>query len=210
MVLAFCIVILLIKLFRENWFQMVYFTLSRNREYLADACAVKFTRYPASLASALYKISNSIERCPISKMAASMCIVNPLEIYWGNSKSIYSSHPPTEKRIAILNSMSGACYASYNEAFRKTTGKILGITADLDKSETMPVREPRQDEISKADNMRDTTNIIWNMNKYIFINCACGTILKIPPIYENQKVICPHCSTEHIAADLVSIGSIIL
>lgn len=38
--------------------RMLYLTISRKREYLADACACQYTRYPTGLASALNKISN--------------------------------------------------------------------------------------------------------------------------------------------------------
>ena len=38
--------------------QLLYFALSRKREYLADAGAVRLTRYPEGLASALEKLAN--------------------------------------------------------------------------------------------------------------------------------------------------------
>ena len=38
--------------------QMLYFALSRRREYLADACSAAYTRYPEGLASALEKIAS--------------------------------------------------------------------------------------------------------------------------------------------------------
>ena len=40
--------------------QLIYFAISRKREYLADASSAQFTRYPEGLASALEKIGGSI------------------------------------------------------------------------------------------------------------------------------------------------------
>ncbi len=60
--------------------QLLYFAISRKREYLADASAVRYTRYPEGLASALEKISdNSIELKTANKVTAPMFIVNPLK-----------------------------------------------------------------------------------------------------------------------------------
>ncbi len=61
--------------------QLLYFALSRRREYLADAGAVRLTRYPEGLASALEKIAN--DRAPqlasANKVTAPMFIVNPFK-----------------------------------------------------------------------------------------------------------------------------------
>ena len=35
---------------------------------------------------------------------------------------------------------------------------------------------------------------------YTVINCECGTKLKIPAVYKNQIIICPHCNKKHIAS----------
>lgn len=79
------------------------FALSRKREYLADAGSAELTRNPLALASALRKISadptiEAVQR----KDVAQMFIENP---QLGNKKisaSLFATHPPIEKRIAIL------------------------------------------------------------------------------------------------------------
>lgn len=82
------------------------FALSRKREFLADAGSAELTRNPLALASALRKISadptiEAVER----KDVAQMFIENP---QIGNKKfavsvsSLFATHPPIEKRIAIL------------------------------------------------------------------------------------------------------------
>ena len=92
--------------------QMLYFAISRKREYLADASAVRLTRYPEGLASALEQISaQSLGLEHANKITAPMYIVNPL-----SAKG--STHPPTSERIRILRSMTnGANYTDYKKYY---------------------------------------------------------------------------------------------
>ncbi len=78
---------------------LVQLSISRKREYTADATAVKFTRNPEGLIRALEKIKkeNSPEK-KVSKALAPMFFSNP----FGN---LTSTHPPLEKRIEVLRRM---------------------------------------------------------------------------------------------------------
>ena len=60
---------------------LLYFALSRRREYLADAGAARLTRYPEGLAGALEKIANdkSPQLATVNKVTAPMYIVNPFK-----------------------------------------------------------------------------------------------------------------------------------
>jgi len=60
--------------------QLIYFAVSRKREYLADASAAAFTRYPDGLARALEKISGAHagNLKGASRATAPMYIVNPM------------------------------------------------------------------------------------------------------------------------------------
>jgi heat shock protein HtpX len=117
---------------------LLYFLLSKNREYLADACAVKFTRYPNGLASALAKILASpyIYR-NVDKITSAIFIVHPLEaenLYkqkYSFFKDLFCTHPPTEKRIKILSKMVGADFNAYNEAFKKVLKRSVLSASDL-------------------------------------------------------------------------------
>jgi len=82
---------------------VVYFVqmaISRKREFIADASAVKFTRYPDGLINALKKIKNdnSPSEKKIGKSVAPLFFANPF-------KGLSSTHPPIEKRINALESM---------------------------------------------------------------------------------------------------------
>jgi heat shock protein HtpX len=102
--------------------QIFYFSLSRKREYLADTMAVNFTRDPNSLADALAKISGDHQKFDPGKMAAAMCISKPK--LKEEKEPLFSTHPPIQKRIAILRAMSmGTDYESYRKAYAQVMGK---------------------------------------------------------------------------------------
>ncbi len=83
---------------------LVQKSISRKREYSADATAVKFTRYPEALISALEKIRDDYQKPEnktqkkISKAVAPLFFTNPF-------KNLGSTHPPLEKRIEVLKRM---------------------------------------------------------------------------------------------------------
>jgi heat shock protein HtpX len=81
--------------------------VSRKREYLADATAAEFTRYPEGLARALKKISTNPQKLQVANRATMhMFIVNPLHLS-GRGTNLLSTHPPTEARIAALMGLAG-------------------------------------------------------------------------------------------------------
>lgn len=86
--------------------------VSRNREYLADATAVSFTRNPLGLISALEKIDNDSHKVNnISSTCACMYIADPFKKKFdkdgkkNNNTSWFSTHPAIEDRIARLQKM---------------------------------------------------------------------------------------------------------
>lgn len=86
---------------------LMQLALSRRREYLADASAIKLTRYPDGLAGALAAIANDHEPLEAAnKATAHLYIANPLEDQEGNwMNSLFSTHPPIQERIARLRQM---------------------------------------------------------------------------------------------------------
>ena len=183
--------------------QLVYFAVSRRREYLADACSALYTRYPEGLASALEKISHStVALQSASRATAPLYIVNPLGASAKGLADITSTHPPTSERIRILRSMAGgAGYSQYDEAFRKVTGKAVGVVpaGSRQAAEAAPVAAPKApDTRERLERVRHTTDMLWRLNQYAFIACACGTTLKVPPAYLGQEIACPNCGAKHL------------
>ena len=83
---------------------LIQSSISRKREYLADATGAMTTRYPEGLASALEKIKHggsAMQRQNTS--TAHLFFANPLK---GKSiANMFSTHPPVDDRIAKLRSM---------------------------------------------------------------------------------------------------------
>lgn len=81
---------------------LVRMTISREREYLADATAARLTRNPVGLASALAKIAENprIEKAPAA--LEHVWIESPARAYDDRSSALFSTHPPTAARIKRL------------------------------------------------------------------------------------------------------------
>jgi heat shock protein HtpX len=84
---------------------LVQMAVSRSREYQADASGAKFCGRPESLARALEKIAGASMRVPLeaSPATAHMFIMNPLS--GRGMMSLFSTHPPVEKRVERLRAM---------------------------------------------------------------------------------------------------------
>jgi heat shock protein HtpX len=188
--------------------QLIYFAISRRREYLADASSALYTRYPDGLASALEKISASTEELKsANKATAPMYIINPFRKRGMAASDITSTHPPISERIRILRAMSGASFADYNQAYaniRRSRGGVISATAVATVVGAVPLRaaarpekikpEPEPNEIQRV---RETSNVMWNIHDYRTIACDCGTTLRIPPRFKSPTIKCPHCGRTH-------------
>ena len=101
--------------------------VSRQREFLADASAVQFTRNPNGIADALKKIGALSVGSEISQPAAA----EASHMFFGQVRhlflnSIMSTHPPLEKRIRAIE-------PGWDGRFPKLTGAAV---TDNDYSET--------------------------------------------------------------------------
>jgi heat shock protein HtpX len=87
--------------------KIIQMSVSRQREYLADASAARMTRYPEGLANALQKISRDPGILEVSNRATQhLYIVSPIKSLRDKKKSnLFSTHPPIEDRIRRLRSM---------------------------------------------------------------------------------------------------------
>jgi heat shock protein HtpX len=100
----FAIIGLVMIIFAPIIAQLIKLAISRRRELLADASGVKLTRQPQGLIDALEKISKDSNKLETASTAtSSLYINNPFK---GNKiASLFSTHPPIEKRIANLKEM---------------------------------------------------------------------------------------------------------
>jgi heat shock protein HtpX len=91
--------------------QLLQLSISRRREFLADASGAMLTRYPEGLASALEKLTVDARPFPkTSKATAHLFIVQPFRKP-GTQKhpersSIWDTHPPVMERIRRLRAMA--------------------------------------------------------------------------------------------------------
>lgn len=83
--------------------RLIQSAVSRQREFLADAAAVQFTRNPAGLSGALKRIGGTSQHGRIANAhaedAAHLFFVNGLR---GGFGSLFATHPPLERRIRSL------------------------------------------------------------------------------------------------------------
>ncbi len=183
---------------------LLYLACSRSREYLADASGALFTRYPEGLASALEKISGA--RIPLesaNRITAPMYIVNPLNAASGKEFSaIFSTHPPVEKRVAILRSMAGAGLDAYNRAYSSIMGKDIIPESYRRSDEELALRgvsvePPPLPDAEMRKRKREAMDIFHRLNRFLFIQCPCGIKLKVPPTFSGQSMSCPRCGAQH-------------
>jgi len=110
------VVAILLAVLAPLFARLIQLSISRQREYLADATAVQLTRNPGALADALQKISGDREVLEAANRAtAHLYIANPIKKFEKRSKGLFSTHPPIEQRIEILRQMETG-------GFTNTTG----------------------------------------------------------------------------------------
>jgi len=183
--------------------QLIYFAISRKREYLADSSSALYTRYPEGLASALEKLAAST--APVksaNQSSAPMYIINPFRKKGRAASDLSSTHPPISERIRILRSMAGgASLADYDNAFRQIhkggrgviPPSVIAGAGAVSLRPAVPEAARREAELGKVERTREVSDLMWQLNNYKSITCACGTKLKIPPKLKSTNIKCPHC-----------------
>jgi heat shock protein HtpX len=81
---------------------LIQTAISRSREFAADAGGAQIAGSPHGLVNALRKLEMGSKRIPLdaNPATAHMFIIKPFSI--GGMLSLFSTHPPTEQRIAAL------------------------------------------------------------------------------------------------------------
>jgi len=89
-----------------TWFfgSILQAMVSRQREYLADASAVQYTRNPQGIANALRKIlRENVSDMPKSGQPFAHLYFNEHSSFWSR---LFATHPPLEERIAAIEGRS--------------------------------------------------------------------------------------------------------
>ena len=181
--------------------QLIYFAISRKREYLADASSALYTRYPEGLASALEKLAASTQTVKAANQAtAPMYIINPLHKEGIKASDLTSTHPPISERIRILRAMAGgASYADYEKAYETVkSGKSILPKAAL-VGDSVAIRQATLSEpgvaaiTEKTARTREVSDMMQRMNNYKVVDCECGARWKIPPGFTDPTIRCTRC-----------------
>jgi len=98
-------IVIAIALIVVAWFLSVVirFSLSRKREFLADAGAVELTKNPDAMISALRKIENRGELEGSTSAVMEMCVDNPRQGF----SDLFATHPSVDSRVTALVKFAG-------------------------------------------------------------------------------------------------------
>ncbi|MDP1841241.1 MAG: M48 family metallopeptidase [Reyranella sp.] len=100
------IVLLVVAILAPLAAKAVQMAVSRQREYLADATSVQFTRNPNGLISALGKLAEAAAPFPgVSRATQHLFIVNPVQTFTSKTPALLATHPDIEDRIARLRNL---------------------------------------------------------------------------------------------------------
>jgi heat shock protein HtpX len=125
----FSIPILLILYVVENLGQLLNLFISREREYRADAAAVKYTREPLSLARALFKIGGhwrgaGLEGENLANIFILSPELKPMEERDGFIANLFSTHPPLSRRLEVILNMAHADMAIISGSLKETSAIV--------------------------------------------------------------------------------------
>jgi len=102
------ILLIVVAIFAPLAAKAVQMAVSRQREYLADATSVQFTRNPNGLISALGKLADKAAPFPgVSRATQHLFIVNPVQTFTAKSSALMATHPDIADRIARLRNLGG-------------------------------------------------------------------------------------------------------
>lgn len=89
--------------------RLVQLSVSRQREYLADASAVELTRNPTGLEQALWKLGTDREVLEVANRSTQhLYIVNPIRKFEDRANGLWATHPPLADRIDRLRNLHSA------------------------------------------------------------------------------------------------------
>ena len=118
--------------------RMIKASISRQREYLADASAVQFTRYPEGLGGALKMIGSSSTGSAIqSKEAEELSHMFFANGFSSKLLGLFSTHPPLVPRIQKMDQRFEGDFKSYLSVRQK-----MAAARDKKRQEEKKTRQP--------------------------------------------------------------------
>ncbi|GAB7228488.1 M48 family metallopeptidase [Vibrio rotiferianus] len=135
---------------------MIKAAISRQREFLADASAVQFTRNDQGISGALKKIGghasgSSLKAKASSQMSHMMFGQSSLSGFTG----LFATHPPLEERIRRIEPSWDGSFSrgSQRQTSAFETGQVSGFASDADfgsQDLKAPVETPTSSELSET------------------------------------------------------------
>lgn len=198
--LIFLVLALLLIVLGPVLARLLYFALSRSREFLADASSAVYTRYPEGLASALEKIAGTAQPFgEVNRVVAPMFIVNPLQAS-GEGSSLFATHPPLFDRVKVLRGMGGASFLDYDAAYRGVKGRGIIGRHTLQESERQTLRGGSME--GPIETRPASKAVVNQLYGYTTVMCQCGAKLNVPPSYMEDTVRCIRCGLENVLPPL--------
>jgi Zn-dependent protease with chaperone function len=131
--------------------RLIQSAISRQREFLADASAVQFTRNTHGIASALAKIggADSRIRSPYAETASHMFFGSALD--WSWLEGLFATHPPLERRIAMVQGvgkklggkivLNGQTVPNFNPIVSTQMAGVAGMAGEAAGNESATTNE---------------------------------------------------------------------
>lgn len=132
---------------------IIQLSISRSREYVADAAAAELTRYPQALASALQQISGDPNPPLRDERAIAHMMIAPQLTPGGHKSNLFATHPPTEDRIARLMEMAGGVPHQRREpvaqSFREAQNPLTSPEQAVAQPAQPSVAQPSQPSVAQ-------------------------------------------------------------
>ena len=115
--------------------RMMQATISRQREDLADASSIQFTRNPVGMANALKIIGASSRKGLLSNAHASE--VSHMLFASGLSSQLFATHPPLKKRIREIDPAFNGDYSDYVKTIARRRARDIETSEERVEEATL-------------------------------------------------------------------------
>ncbi len=188
--------------------QLIYFAVSRKREYLADASSASFTRYPEGLASALEKIAASPRQAGLGHQRDRAHVHHQPPEARREGGGQRHQHPPAHRRARAHPARHGPQLV---RRLRRGLPPGQGRRARRDArvgAEGRPGGRSGAGRVGRRarccgtircsrERARQVDDFLYREQGWRRVECECGTVLKLPPDFAAPRAKCPRCGRVH-------------